>query len=134
MLAAMAYCPGCGTVIAKDAASCPSCMSTFGGDGARKPLDAPPPPANVSAQAPRWLHVVTRTAIALVSLAFLGAAAAIAEAGRNGTGWRNACFFAMLGVVIVAVSMRTRWSFVVLFAAVALGFTSCANTFHWQGG
>jgi apolipoprotein N-acyltransferase len=83
---------------------------------------------------PRWLHIVTKTAIALFSVAFLGLAALVANDAHNGAGWRNACIFAMVGVVVVVAQARTRWSFAVLFASVAFGFTSCANTFHWAGG
>jgi energy-coupling factor transporter transmembrane protein EcfT len=81
-----------------------------------------------------WLHVATKTLLALISVAFLGLSAVVAHAAPNGAPWRNACIFAMVVVVIVAAQARTRWSFVVLFAAVALGFTSCSNTFHWGGG
>jgi hypothetical protein len=134
MLAAMAYCPGCGTQIAADAANCPRCHSTFGGDAAWKPLEAPPPAAHVALQAPTWLHLATRTSLALVSVAFLGLSAWVANDARNGAPWRNACIFAMIVVIVVATRARTRWSFVVLFASVALGMTTCSNTFHWGGG
>jgi hypothetical protein len=134
MLAAMAYCPGCGNVIAKDAVNCPRCHLTFGDEAAGQPLDAPPPPAHVALQAPPWLHIATRTSLALLSVAFLALSAWVAHAARNGAPWRNACIVAMVVVVLVAAQARTRWSFAVLFAAVALGMTTCSNTFHWGGG
>lgn len=130
----MAYCPGCGTQIATDAVNCPRCHSAFGGDAAWKPLDAPPPPAHSAPLAPSWLHTATRTLLALFSVAFLGLAAMFAHDSPHGAPWRNACIFAMVVVVLVAAQARTRWSFVVLLASVALGFTSCSYTFRWGGG
>jgi hypothetical protein len=83
---------------------------------------------------PTWLHIATRTLLALLSVAFLGLSALFAHDAPHGAPWRNACIFAMLVVVFVAAQARTRWSFVVLFASAALGLTTCSNTFHWGGG
>ncbi|MGZ5048483.1 MAG: zinc-ribbon domain-containing protein [Usitatibacter sp.] len=129
--AVMAFCPNCGTEIAKDAARCPSCAAKFGDDPAWQPFDvsALPKPRSRGACI---AYAITKVVIAGLSLYVLGLAALLAH-HEHGDRWAVINVLAMLGVIWAAIRTGLSWSFIVLFGSMLLFLTTCAANFHWEG-
>ena len=128
----MSYCPSCGTEIPADIAKCPNCAAVFGADSTWKPLTERPQPAPPS-RAARVGAGVAKVILVMASLAMLliGGLVAATEKGQL---WLAACIITGFVVVGVAIQGRLRWTLLLLFISVALGFTSCAASFKWHGG
>jgi hypothetical protein len=122
----MAYCPTCATEVQADAVVCSQCAALFR-DGFR-------PLARQPGRGARAFVLVSKVVLALISGGFLMLGATAASAEKGHPAWTFACVLVGVGVIAAALLARLRWSVLMLFAAVPLGFVSCAANFAWRGG
>jgi hypothetical protein len=120
----MAHCPRCGAEIAPDAVTCSACKAVLSEDPASRP------PGQPGGIAGRVGVIAVKIVLVLIGAAMLLIGSAMA-ALRHRADWQAACIVTLLVVIAVAVHARLRWSFVVVFIAIGLGFWSCAANFKW---
>lgn len=129
-----AYCPSCGAAIEKDALQCTKCTARFDGEG-WKPLDIPPvlPHPDQPSGAEKLAFGIVKFVLVALSLPVLlfGAVVGFSE---NAHGWGLLGILGMFAAVIVAFAGKARWSFLILFLAIAFTFGSCATNWKWHGG